>query len=98
MYSLFGEKIIDKMTLHPAKMFGLFPEKGIISEASDADFFIYNEKPGLKVTENHSECDYSLYTDIAVNGNVQTTVCGGSVIMNNGTIYPRKGRFIARDT
>jgi dihydropyrimidinase len=97
MYSLFNDKIIDRMTLNPAKIFGLYPEKGIIAEGSDADFFIYNEKEGVEINENHSNCDYNLYDKMKVNGFVETTVAGGSVVMSNGIIYPRQGQFIHRE-
>ncbi len=97
MYNLFGQKIINKMTLNPAKLFGLFPKKGILAEGSDADFFIFNENKESEIIENHSRCDYNLYKGMKVNGFVETSVAGGVVVMKNNRIYLRKGQFIPRE-
>lgn len=97
MYSLFGSKIIDRMTLNPARMFGLYPEKGVLAPGSDADFFIYNENQKTEIKGNHSKCDYNLYKGMKVNGFVETTVSGGAVVMENSRTYSGRGRFIPRE-
>ncbi len=97
MYNLFGQKIINKMTLNPAKLFGLFPRKGVLAEGSDADFFIFNENKESEIIENHSSCDYNLYKGMKVNGFVETSVAGGVIVMKNNNIYHRKGQFIPRE-
>ncbi len=97
MYNLFGEKIINKMTLNPAKLFGLFPRKGILAVGSDADFFIFNENTESEIVESHSRCDYNLYEGIKGKGFIETCVAGGVVVMKDNQIFPRKGQFIQRD-
>ncbi|MGL1893432.1 MAG: amidohydrolase family protein [Spirochaetaceae bacterium] len=97
MYNLFGEKIINKMTINPAKLFSLFPRKGILAEGSDADFFIFNENKDSEIVENHSRCDYNLYKGKKRKGFVETCIAGGVVVMKDNKIYPRKGQFIKRE-
>jgi len=97
MFSLFGEKIIDKMTVNPAKTFHLYPRKGIIAEGADADFFLYDDRKKHPIEENHSACDYSLYQGRTVRGKVTATVIGGDIRMRNGKFYPGKGEFLERE-
>lgn len=97
MYNLFGENIINKMTLNPAKLFGLFPRKGILAEGSDADFFIFNENTKSEIVENHSRCDYNLYKGMKGKGCIETCVAGGVVVMKHNQIYQREGQFIKRE-
>ena len=97
MYKLFGQKVINKMTLNPAKLFGLFPRKGILAEGSDADFFIFNDNTETEIVESHSRCDYNLYEGMKGIGLVETCVAGGVVVMQNNQIFPRQGQFIPRE-
>lgn len=97
MFSLFGKKIIDKMTINPAKLFGLYPRKGILAEGSDADFFIFNDNTELEIIDSHSKCDYNLYKGQKVNGMIEICIAGGVIVMKDNKIFPRKGQFIQRD-
>lgn len=96
MHALFGERIIDKMTLHPAKLFNLYPKKGVLREGSDGDFFIYNEEE-RHISERHSLCDYNLYENFPVRGKVETTVIRGNIVLENGKVSQHSGQFIPRE-
>ncbi len=97
MYSLFGEQIINKMTINPAKLFGLFPRKGILAEGSDADFFIFNDVVENEIVENHSKCDYTIYKGFKGKGSIETVISGGVIVMNDNQIFKRDGQFIPRE-
>ena len=59
MYHLFDEEIIDKFTINPAKIHGLFPKKGVIQIGSDADFVIFDPDKTLMIDSGHSKTDFN---------------------------------------
>jgi len=91
MYSLFGERIINKMTLNPAKIHKLYPQKGVIAEGSDADIFIYKLKE-QKITKDHGFTDYDIYRGLKVKGEVVSTILRGKFIVRNGLFKNNKGQ------
>lgn len=96
MYGLFQDKIIDKMTKNVAKVHNLYPQKGVIQVGSDADMFIYNTEDKHPITENHSNCDYSVYEGRNVLGKVEATISRGKFVLRNGKIIPHQGQYIKR--
>ncbi|MDA3851950.1 MAG: amidohydrolase family protein [Spirochaetaceae bacterium] len=97
MYSLYGKEAIPKMTEHPAKLFNLYPNKGILAEGSQADCFIYDPKIQSTAGMGHSRCDYNLYEQIPLKGRVVTTILRGQLAMDQGKIFPARGQFIERE-
>jgi dihydropyrimidinase len=93
MYTLFGEKIIDKMTLNVAKAHKLFPQKGIIAEGSDADLFIYKFNETI-IEENHSNTDHFLYLKYPVKGNVVSTISNGNFVVKDRILQTNTGRLL----
>ncbi len=74
MYTLFGDKIIDRFTINPAKIHGLYPRKGTLLPGSDADIVIFDSETVWKVKEHHSACDYSVYEGMEMKGKVISTL------------------------
>lgn len=93
MFSVFGEVIIDKMTKNVAIANKIYPRKGVISEGSDADIFIYKLNK-TKIFDNHGKCDYTPYKGMPVNGEVIVTISNGKFIVKNGTFSSRKGNYL----
>ena len=97
MYHLFGNEIIDKFTINPAKIHKLFPKKGIIQVGSDADFIIFEPNKILMIDSGHSKSDYSPYEDMITNGLIESTILRGEFIVKNRKfVGTSKGRFIKR--
>ena len=84
----------------PARMFGMYPKKGIIAPGSDADIVIYD--PGAKthigVATHHMNMDHSAWEGFNIDGKVDTVVSRGSVIVENDEYLGRKGhgQFVKR--
>ncbi len=97
MYSLFQNKIIDKMTINVAKVHNLYPQKGVIQVGSDADMFIYNTKSSGVISENHSRCDYSVYNGRKTLGKVETTISRGKFIIKDGKFLGGKGKYLSQN-
>jgi dihydroorotase-like cyclic amidohydrolase len=82
----------------PAKIFGLYPRKGIIVEGADADIVIFDpavrsviptRNPLLKV-------DYSMYAKQSCLGAVIMVLQRGNILMENGELMgkPGQGKFL----
>ena len=85
----------------PARMFGLYPRKGVIQPGSDADIVIYDPAAVqvLSAATHHMNVDYSAYEGLQVTGKVQTVLSRGRVIVDDGEYYgePGHGQFLKRD-
>lgn len=85
---------------NPAKIYGLFPQKGALHIGSDADVVIFDpdEEWTMSVDNLHMNVDFCPYEGMAVKGKVRTTLSRGEVIYNDGvfTGTEGRGRFLAR--
>ena len=78
----------------PAKLFGLYPKKGVIRPQSDADFVVID--PGKRVTLTksllHENCDYTPYEGLKLKGWPVMTASRGEIIAKDGKFLGEKGR------
>src|SRR5215469_4284785 len=85
----------------PARMFGLYPRKGIIAAGSDADIVIYDPAATqtLSAATHHMNVDYSAYEGWQITGRVEMTLSRGSVVVSGGVLRggPGHGQFLPRD-
>ncbi len=88
------EKMVSLLSSNPAKIHGLYPQKGSLDEGTDADIVIFNpdRKVKLKAAKLHSMCDWSPYENFKVKGYPEYTISRGKVIYEKGKIIGRKGR------
>jgi dihydropyrimidinase len=84
----------------PARMFGLYPQKGVIAPGSDADIVIYDPSAvhTLGVDSHHMALDYSAWEGFEVTGRVDTVWSRGRKIVEGDTYLgsPGHGRFLKR--
>jgi dihydropyrimidinase len=85
----------------PARMFGLYPRKGVIAPGSDADIVIYDPEATqtLSAATHHMNVDYSAYEGMELTGKVITTLSRGAPVIENGQYVGSKGhgQFVRRD-
>ena len=87
---------------NPAKMYGLYPRKGSVVVAANADIAIWD--PDKKVTLSQDlmqhGSDYTPYEGMEVTGWPVKTLLRGTLIADNGQIVgaPGMGQFQARHT
>ncbi len=91
-------QIVNLLSTRPAKLFGLYPEKGAIREGSDADIVIFNPDWPWTLSKDtlHSASGYTAYEGFEVTGKVVMTYLRGRLVMGDG-IYlgiPGDGKFI----
>ncbi len=96
------ERWVEVIATTPARMFGLYPRKGVIAPGSDADIVVYD--PGahqtISAATHHMNVDYSVYEGMAITGRAETVLSRGTVVVDNGhyTGEKRHGRFLERGT
>lgn len=97
MYNKFGLEAVEKMSVNPAKIFGMYPEKGSLDIGSDADIIIYDPEIEHVIDEDNSVSDYNVYSGIKVKGKVISTITKGEFVMKDGSLFIGSiGRFIKR--
>jgi dihydropyrimidinase len=96
------ERWVDIVSTAPAKLFGMYPQKGAIAVGSDADIVVYdpNAKRTISAATHHMDVDYSCYEGRTVQGRSDIVMSRGAVIVRNGEFTGRRGhgRFIKRAT
>jgi dihydropyrimidinase len=95
------QRWVEVAAATPARMFGLYPRKGVIQPGSDADIVIYDPAAVqvLSAATHHMNVDYSAYEGLQVTGKVQTVLSRGRVIVDGGEYHgePGHGQFLKRD-
>ena len=83
---------------NPARLCGLFPQKGVIAPGSDADLALYD--PAFKTRLNpqllHMATDYTPYEGMELIGWPITVISHGELVVDRGQFVgaPGKGRFV----
>lgn len=91
---------VETIATTPARMFGLYPKKGIIAPGSDADIVVYdpNGRTRISVETHHMNMDYSAWEGWEIDGKVDTVLSRGEVISRDGEYTGRAGhgKFVKR--
>jgi allantoinase len=84
----------------PAKIFGLYPRKGVIRTGADADLTLLDLKSRYRFRADsmRSIGDFSPFDGWEMRGKPVMTVVNGSIVMENGEVFDdeKAGRFIRR--
>jgi len=92
---------VEVCSTTPARMFGLYPRKGVIQAGSDADIVVYDPAAGqtLSVETHHMNVDYSAYEGLSITGRVATVLSRGQVLVDAGEFHGSTGhgRFLHRE-
>lgn len=92
------ERAAEVMSTNTAKLFGLFPRKGVIRVGSDADLTIVDPKASWTVrdAELASKHPVSMWDGVELQGLPVAVVLRGTVVMRDRNVMDsRNGRFIA---
>ena len=85
---------------NPAKLFGLYPKKGVIKEGSDADIVIMDTDAGYTVSHDglHENVDYTPYEGMQLKCSIDCVLSRGDVIVKNNRYIgaPARGQFLKR--
>ncbi|MBW2608868.1 MAG: amidohydrolase family protein [Deltaproteobacteria bacterium] len=95
------ETILTRATINPARIYGIYPQKGTISIGSDADLVVLDleKERTVKSDELFSYSDFSIYEGKTLKGWPSVVVKGGQVAYKDGEIIvePGCGSYLRRE-
>ena len=87
------------MSENPARIFGLYPQKGSLQVGTDADITIIDPQGEtvVRAEDHHGNSGFTLYEGWKVNGKPWMTLLRGQILLNQGRLEqkPGYGRFLA---
>ena len=88
------KNMVNLLSTNPAKIFGLYPEKGSLEVGTDADLVIFDPKKEIIISnsQQHTAAGYTPFDGFKVKGYPTTTVLRGKIIVNDNKFYGEKGR------
>lgn len=93
-------KFVELCCTNPAKVFGMYPQKGCLNVGSDADIILIDPEKTVQLSKDnlHYGLDYSIFDEFESKGWPVTTIRRGEVIVEGGKFYGKEGtgRFIKR--
>lgn len=84
---------------NPAKLFGMYPRKGVIAPGSDADIVVIDPSASevIRAKEQIQNVDYAPFEGLSVQGGISQVYLRGEKVVENGkVIRERTGQYIAR--
>ena len=89
------------MAENPARIFGLYPRKGVIQPGSDADLLIVDPhaESTIQAINHQSTTGYTPYEGWKVSGKPWMTMLRGKILLKDGQLEqsPGSGMFIPAD-
>ena len=86
---------------NPAKLYGMYPDKGVLKAGSDADIAVLNPAGSgtLTAASCHSACGYQPYEGVRTHGRIERVFLRGQQVYANGEVLlEHSGRYVSRGT
>ena len=86
--------LVRSLCENPARIFGLYPQKGVLEKGSDADLVIFDPSAPYEVTKRHPELniEYTIFEGMKGLGAPEATISRGEVIFENEKVCGQAGR------
>ncbi len=86
-------RLLRILSRNPARIFGLYPKKGVIQVGSDADLVLIDHTREQKITTEmmFSKCNWSIYEGMTLKGVPEITLVRGEVVFRDGDIIGESG-------
>jgi dihydropyrimidinase len=87
-------QLVSLTSTNPAKLFGMYPQKGTIAIGSDADLVVFDpeKRVTIKAEDLQTNCDWSPYEGRKLVGYPSITISKGKVVAENGKFVGEAGR------
>ena len=93
-------RFVELVATAPARMFGLYPQKGTIAPGSDADVVVFDPtaERTLSASTHHMRVDYNCFEGMRVRGKPEVVMQRGEVVVEGDRFYgrPGQGKFLKR--
>jgi dihydropyrimidinase len=94
------ERFVAATAEQPARLFGLYPQKGVLAPGSDADIVIYDPDTRWTptVANMHTNLEYTCYEDLSITGRPLHVWSRGRRLVTDGQLSGAEGsgRFLKR--
>ncbi len=86
-------KLVDVCSAAPARLFGLYPQKGVIAPGSDADLVVFDPAVDavISAATQTQNVDYTPYEGMHVKGVVRKALSKGEVVVSDGSWVGKEG-------
>ncbi len=84
---------------NPAKLYGMYPRKGVIAKGSDADLVVYDPTADhiIHASDMVGKAGYTPYEGFATRGSIQQVWLRGQLVADHGNLLKKPaGKFIPR--
>lgn len=93
------QRLVSLIAEEPARLFALFPRKGVLMQGADADIVIFDPEgqSNLQLKDLHSATDWNPYTGMETHGTIESVLLRGEWLKKDNQIREeslRKGQFI----
>ncbi len=94
------EQMVQILSENPAKLYGVYPRKGVIAPGADADIVVYDPAGEGVITAKDQVCaaDDAPYEGFRVQGHIHQVYLRGTLRVNEGKVLDDcGGQYIPRD-
>ena len=86
-------RLSQVLSENPARIFKLFPRKGVLAPGSDADLVILDPKKRrtLRAKQMHAKAGWTPYEGMEIAGSVEMTFVRGRIVFQEGELIGEKG-------
>ena len=93
-------QLVQVLAENPAKLYGMWPRKGVIASGSDADIVVYDPKADTVITAEgqESRAGYTPFEGFQTCGSIRSVYLRGSLAVDKGVVLAGShGQYIHRD-
>jgi dihydropyrimidinase len=86
-------RFVELTATAPAKLYGLYPRKGVLAIGADADIAIWDPDMTrfIRQADLHHGCDYTPYEGMEITGWPVTTIVRGRIVVQDGRLVSDSG-------
>lgn len=86
-------RLVEVLCTNPAKIYGLYPQKGVLQPGADADLVILDLKAqGILTHEKmHGAADYTAYEGMKIHGRIRQVFSRGQELVRENQFMGKKG-------